>query len=47
MHPYTQMLLASVPQLHRKWDGRDVVAPVPDGDDGDLVEAEEEHYVAR
>jgi peptide/nickel transport system ATP-binding protein len=47
LHPYTRLLLASVPQLHTKW----VDAPPPsDGDNGvaagRLVEAEHGHFVA-
>jgi peptide/nickel transport system ATP-binding protein len=44
LHAYTQMLLASVPQLHARWepDGR----PVPANGGGPLVEAEEGHFVA-
>jgi len=47
LHPYTRLLLASVPQLHTKW----VRAPRP-ADPGDggmpgrLVEAEQGHFVA-
>jgi len=45
-HPYTQMLLESVPQLHTKWSGGR--APRPDeGDDGvvpELVEVEPGHF---
>jgi ABC-type oligopeptide transport system ATPase subunit len=55
-HPYTRSLLASVPQLHRRWDraegGRD---PDPGGGpDGDgrgrpstLTQVEDDHYVRR
>jgi len=45
LHPYTRMLLASVPQLHRSWED----APVGDLDAGaacPLVEVEERHLVA-
>ncbi len=53
-HPYTQMLLASVPKLHEKWAGRVRVsragaeAPLElDGGDGAaLVEVEPDHLVA-
>jgi ABC-type oligopeptide transport system ATPase subunit len=47
LHPYTKMLLSSVPQLHTKW--KDVkVVHVPPGDEpmGALVEAENDHFVA-
>jgi ABC-type oligopeptide transport system ATPase subunit len=55
LHPYTQGLLASVPQLQTKWRELDQPAPsaaglpLPSGprDDGDrLVEAEPDHFVA-
>jgi len=47
-HPYTQSLLASVPQLHRRWSE---VAPSPaasggGGDGGPLVMVEKNHYAA-
>ena len=53
-HPYTRSLLASVPQLHRKW--KDVEAELGTGppatgwdamtpDDGELVEVEPGHLV--
>jgi ABC-type oligopeptide transport system ATPase subunit len=46
VHPYTKMLLASVPQLHRKWAAD--AAPTDGADDvrGRLVEVEEGHLVA-
>jgi peptide/nickel transport system ATP-binding protein len=46
-HPYTQSLLASVPQLHRKWSESDV-PNVPPADDGtaELVEVSDGHLVA-
>jgi ABC-type oligopeptide transport system ATPase subunit len=44
LHPYTRMLLASVPQLHRKWGSLER-APVDDAA-GELVEVEEDHLVA-
>jgi ABC-type microcin C transport system duplicated ATPase subunit YejF len=53
-HPYTQALLASVPQLHRKWTtatevGGPPVISAPAGvttrEDG-LVEVERDHFVA-
>jgi ABC-type oligopeptide transport system ATPase subunit len=46
-HPYTQMLIASVPQLHSKWNGgtraRDLPAPT---EPADLVEIESGHLAA-
>ena len=33
-HPYTRSLLASVPQLHRKWDRRSHAVPEPAGEGG-------------
>jgi ABC-type oligopeptide transport system ATPase subunit len=33
-HPYTRSLLASVPQLHRKWDRRGHAVPEPAGESG-------------
>jgi peptide/nickel transport system ATP-binding protein len=51
-HPYTQSLLASVPQLHVKWDVRERDAraawEAAGGDDasGELVEVSEGHLVA-
>jgi ABC-type oligopeptide transport system ATPase subunit len=47
LHPYTKMLLTSVPQLHRKW--ADEPASVTNGSldaGGELVEVEDDHYVA-
>ena len=46
LHPYTKMLLASVPQLTRKWGDED--EPVAAGLDaaGELVEVEDDHLVA-
>jgi peptide/nickel transport system ATP-binding protein len=56
LHSYTRMLLASVPQLHRKWEdvesalgspaaAVDRVAPALDGETR-LVEVENDHFVA-
>jgi peptide/nickel transport system ATP-binding protein len=53
VHPYTRTLLASVPQLHRRWDEAEVElagGPQPEpaaGCDGGLVEVERDHLVAR
>jgi ABC-type oligopeptide transport system ATPase subunit len=48
LHPYTRMLLAAVPQLHRKWgEEPDLVAPpLPTAGGGGLVEVEDDHLVA-
>jgi peptide/nickel transport system ATP-binding protein len=47
LHPYTKMLLASVPQLHRKWsDEADAVTDTSFDGAGELVEVEEDHLVA-
>ena len=45
LHPYTRMLLASVPHLHRKWEPADR-APAEYDAGGELVEVEEDHLVA-
>jgi oligopeptide/dipeptide ABC transporter ATP-binding protein len=50
-HPYTQMLLDSVPQLHTKWSGgrsAEPDAPLAGGGGGvpELVEVEPGHFVA-
>lgn len=50
-HPYTRALLASVPQLHRKWgpDAVDLVAEMPEHDPDavpELVQVDDDHYVA-
>ena len=47
LHPYTRMLLASVPQLHTKWaETTPRPAAEPTGDAEALVEVEEDHFVA-
>jgi peptide/nickel transport system ATP-binding protein len=50
LHPYTRMLLSSVPQLHRKWGAaspRSAAAEAPDGEAAArLVEVEPDHLVA-
>ena len=48
LHPYTQSLVASVPQLHTKWQDVEL-APAPEATDGatKLVEVEDDHFVAR
>ena len=49
LHPYTRMLLSSVPQLHTKWTGgmpRPAVEPSADGVPLRLVEVEPDHLVA-
>jgi ABC-type oligopeptide transport system ATPase subunit len=47
-HPYTRMLLASVPQLHKKWEDveMDAGGREPEQGEGELVEVESDHYVA-
>jgi ABC-type oligopeptide transport system ATPase subunit len=48
-HPYTRMLLTSVPQLHTKWDAttpRGVVEPTSGNTAARLVEVEPDHLVA-
>jgi ABC-type oligopeptide transport system ATPase subunit len=44
LHPYTRMLVASVPHLHRKWEKRPELGS--DGAGGTLVEMEPGHLVA-
>ena len=49
LHPYTRMLLASVPQLHTKWSTatpRPSVEPTSDAAASRLVEVEPDHFVA-
>jgi peptide/nickel transport system ATP-binding protein len=47
LHPYTQSLLASVPQLHTRWQDVEVPLEVPaEVEAGELVEAEAGHFVA-
>ena len=49
LHPYTKMLLSSVPQLHTKWTGgmpRPAVELSADGVPPRLVEVEPDHLVA-
>jgi ABC-type oligopeptide transport system ATPase subunit len=48
LHPYTRMLLSSVPQLHTKWAAtpRPAAEPSDDGVAPRLVEVEPDHLVA-
>ena len=49
LHPYTRMLVSSVPQLHTKWDSAapKTVAALPESDAAArLVEVEPDHLVA-
>jgi len=57
VHPYTRMLLASVPQLQRRWEEveQELEAPDPEefegrvsenGEGAPLVEVEDDHFVA-
>ena len=46
LHPYTRKLLASVPQLHKKWEPVAAEAE-PEAPDGQaLVQVEDDHFVA-
>jgi peptide/nickel transport system ATP-binding protein len=45
-HPYTQTLLASVPQLRRKWSGGEKDNGSPDTLDDRLVDVGQGHLVA-
>jgi len=48
-HPYTRMLLSSVPQLHTKWAGggsRPAIEPAGGDAAPRLVEVEPDHLVA-
>jgi len=47
-HPYTQMLLGSVPTLHTRWmrEAHEVHAVLDDGPVGPLVEIDDDHLVA-
>jgi peptide/nickel transport system ATP-binding protein len=49
LHPYTKRLLASVPQLHRKWHEVEAELHASDGNGGRPTPAtvEEDHFVAR
>jgi ABC-type oligopeptide transport system ATPase subunit len=46
LHPYTRKLLASVPQLHRKWAPLEAEAEPAAADGQALVRAEDDHFVA-
>jgi peptide/nickel transport system ATP-binding protein len=46
LHAYTRMLLASVPQLHRKWSDEERVEAGSLDAAGELVEIEDGHLVA-
>jgi len=44
LHPYTRKLLASVPQLHKRWEPAEAEPEAPDGQA--LVQVEDDHFVA-
>jgi ABC-type oligopeptide transport system ATPase subunit len=48
LHPYTKRLLASVPQLHKKWHEVEAELLAQDGNGGrpTVARAEEDHFVA-
>jgi peptide/nickel transport system ATP-binding protein len=46
LHPYTRTLLASVPQLHRKWEPLEPQPEPQEAHGQALVEAEDDHFVA-
>jgi len=46
LHAYTKMLLASVPQLHTKWEATTRPVAEPTGAGAPLVEVEPDHFVA-
>jgi ABC-type oligopeptide transport system ATPase subunit len=48
LHPYTRMLLSSVPQLHSRWEAQPAegAPPPPAGEAGALVAVEPDHLVA-
>ncbi len=45
LHPYTQMLLASVPKLHQKWATGTSTEARPEDDAATLVQVEADHLV--
>ena len=46
LHPYTRKLLASVPQLHKRWEPLEAEAEPAAADGQALVRAEDDHFVA-